>query len=60
VEVYINKFKDLINMSGYIDPISTVLKFHRGLNVTTQDRLAEYGIDRPRDNDFDGWFKAAH
>jgi hypothetical protein len=25
----------------------------------TQDRIAESGMDRPKDRDFDGWFKAA-
>jgi hypothetical protein len=45
VEAYINKFKDLINMSGYTDPIAIVLKFRRGLNVTTQDKIAESGTD---------------
>jgi hypothetical protein len=48
VEAYINEFKDLINLSGYTDPIAIVLKFHHGLNLTTQDR-----------RDFDSWFKAA-
>jgi hypothetical protein len=28
INTYINKFKDLINMSGYMDPIAIVLKFH--------------------------------
>jgi hypothetical protein len=28
VEVYIDKFKDLINLFGYTDPITIVLKFH--------------------------------
>jgi hypothetical protein len=59
VEPYIDEFKDLIDMSGYMDSITTVLKFHRGPNVTTQDRITESGTDRPRDNDFDSWFKAA-
>jgi hypothetical protein len=27
IEVYINEFKDLINLSGYTDPIAIVLKF---------------------------------
>jgi hypothetical protein len=27
VEVYINKFKDLVDMSSYTDPIAIVLKF---------------------------------
>jgi hypothetical protein len=59
VEAYIDEFKDLVNLSGYTDPIAIVLKFRRGLNSTTQDRIAESGTDRPQDRDFDGWFKAA-
>jgi hypothetical protein len=59
VEAYIDKFKDLADLSGYTDPITIVLKFCRGLNLTTQDRIAESGMDRPSDMDFDGWFKAA-
>jgi hypothetical protein len=46
VEAYIDKFKDLIDMSGYTDPIAIVVKFRRGLNVTTQDKIAESGTDR--------------
>jgi hypothetical protein len=59
VEVYIDEFKYLIDLSGYMDPIAIVLKFRRGLNPTTQDRIAESGMDRLQDRDFDGWFKAA-
>jgi hypothetical protein len=59
VEAYIDEFKDLVNLSGYTDPIAIVLKFRRGLNSMTQDRIAESGTDRPGDTDFNGWFKAA-
>jgi hypothetical protein len=59
VEAYINEFKDLVDLSGYTDPIAIILKFHRGLNLTTQDRIAESGTDRLGDTDFNGWFKAA-
>jgi hypothetical protein len=59
VEAYIDEFKNLIDLSGYTDPIAIVLKFHRGLNSTTQDRIAESGTDRPGDTDFNGWCKAA-
>jgi hypothetical protein len=59
VEAYIDKFKDLINLSGYTNPIIIVLKFHQGLNSMTQDRIAESGMDRPQDMDFNSWFKAA-
>jgi hypothetical protein len=58
IEAYIDEFKDLIDLSGYTDPITIVLKFRRGLSPTTQDRIAESGMDRPSDTDFNGWFKA--
>jgi hypothetical protein len=45
-------------MSGYIDPIAIVLKFCRGLNIITQDKMTELGTDRPQDDDVNGWFKA--
>jgi hypothetical protein len=59
VEAYIDEFRDLVDMSGYTDPIAIVLKFRRGLNLTTQDKIAESGTDRPRDNDHQGWYVAA-
>jgi hypothetical protein len=59
VEAYIDEFKDLIDLSGYTDPIAIILKFRCGLNLMTQDRIAESGMDRLQDRDFDGWFKAA-
>jgi hypothetical protein len=51
--------EDLIDLSSYTDPIAIVLKFCQGLNSTTQDRIAESGMDRLSDTDFNGWFKAA-
>jgi hypothetical protein len=59
VEAYIDEFKDLVDLSGYTDPITIILKFRRGLNSMTQDRIAKSGTDRPGDTDFNGWFKAA-
>jgi hypothetical protein len=59
VEAYINEFKDLVDLSGYTDLIAIMLKFHQGLNPTTQDRIAESGTDRLSDTNFNGWFKAA-
>jgi hypothetical protein len=49
VEAYIDEFKDLVDLSGYTDPIAIVLKFHCGLNPMTQDKIAESGTDRPQD-----------
>jgi hypothetical protein len=45
VKAYIDEFKDLVDMSGYTDPIAIVLKSRRGLNATTQDKIAELGTD---------------
>jgi hypothetical protein len=59
VEAYIDEFKDLVDLSGYTDPITIVLKLGRGLSPTTQDRIAESGTDRLGDTDFNSWFKAA-
>jgi hypothetical protein len=54
IEAYIDEFKDLIDMSGYMDPITIVHKFQRGLNMMTQDRITESGTDRLQDNNIDG------
>jgi hypothetical protein len=35
MEVYINEFKDLVDLSSYTDHIAIVLKFCRGLNPMT-------------------------
>jgi hypothetical protein len=59
IEAYINEFKDLIDLSSYTDPIAIVLKFCRGLNSMTQDRITKSGMDRLGYMDFNGWFKAA-
>jgi hypothetical protein len=60
VDAYTDEFRKLIALSGYMDPIAIVLKFHRGLQPSTQDKIVESGTDRPKDNDFQGWFQAAH
>jgi hypothetical protein len=60
IKVYIDKFKDLVDISGYMELIAMILKFCRGLNAMTLDRITKSGTDRPGDNDFNGWFKAAH
>jgi hypothetical protein len=32
IETYIDEFKDLVDLSGYTDPIAIMLKFRRGLH----------------------------
>jgi hypothetical protein len=41
-----------------MDPITIILKFCRGLHPTTQDKIAESGTDRLKDNNLQGWFQA--
>jgi hypothetical protein len=48
-----------MDMSRHMDPIAIILKFCRGLNAMTKDRITESGTDRPYDSDIDGWLKAA-
>jgi hypothetical protein len=45
MEAYIHKFKDLVDISGYMDPIAIVLKFHRDLNAMTQDGISKSVTD---------------
>jgi hypothetical protein len=45
VEAYINEFKDLVDLSGYMDPIAIVLKFRHGLNPTTPGLQSRERID---------------
>jgi hypothetical protein len=59
MDMYVDELSDLINLSGYSDPLAFVIKFRRGLNTSTQDWIAESGMDRPADNNPDGWYKAA-
>jgi hypothetical protein len=40
MEAYIDKFKDLVNLSGYTDPIAIVLKFRTGRPRTESLSLA--------------------
>jgi hypothetical protein len=57
---YTDEFRQLVALSGYTDPIAIILKFRRGLQPSTQDKIAESGTDQPKDNDLQGWFQAAH
>jgi hypothetical protein len=40
-DAYIDEFKDLIEMLGYMDTITIVLKFCHGLNTMTWDKFAK-------------------
>jgi hypothetical protein len=59
VDAYVDKFEDLIDLSGYSDDLVIVLKFRRGLNPVLQDKIVESGRDHPPDNTPDKWYAAA-
>jgi hypothetical protein len=58
VDAYVDKFEDLINLSGYSDDLTIVLKFQRSLNPVLQDKIAESGRDCLPDNAPDKWYAA--
>jgi hypothetical protein len=59
VDEYIDEFQDLIDLSGYTDPLGIVIKFRRGLSPAIRVKIAELGINRPADNDPEKWFEMA-
>ena len=44
---YIDKFQDLVAKSGYFDPKTIVVKFHRSLNPQVQNAVATMSSGRP-------------
>ena len=55
VDEYIDKFKDLIDLSGYTDGLAIVVKFRRGLDPEIQNYIANMMEGRPDDSDVEGW-----
>ena len=58
VDTYVNEFEDLINLLGYSDDLTIVLKFRCGLNPILQDKITESSRDRLLDNAPDKWYAA--
>jgi Zinc knuckle/Retrotransposon gag protein len=59
VDAYIDEFQDLVDLSGYTDKLTIVVKFRRGLSQTIQDKIAESGNDCPDHDDPKGWYRVA-
>jgi hypothetical protein len=59
VDEYVDEFQDLIDKSGYTDPLAIAIKFRRGLNPAIRTKIAELGVNRPADNDPEKWFEMA-
>jgi hypothetical protein len=59
VEAYIDEFQELVDWSGYSEPIAIVMKFRRGLSPKIQNKIAESGRDKPADDDTEGWYETA-
>jgi len=60
VDDYIDEFSELVEEAGYVDGLSIVMKFWRGLDRDIQDRIVELVQGRPEYDDPDGWYSAAH
>jgi hypothetical protein len=60
VDDYIDEFSELVEEAGYIDGLSIIMKFRRGLDRDIQDWIAELVQGRSEDDDPDGWYSAAH
>jgi hypothetical protein len=59
VDDYIDEFLELVEEARYVDGLSIVMKFRRGLDRDIQDRIAELVQGRPEDDDPEGWYSAA-
>lgn len=59
VDEYIDEFQELIDLSGYTDPLVTAIKFRRGLNEAIRTKIAELGTNRPADDDPERWYEMA-
>jgi hypothetical protein len=58
VDDYIDEFSELVEEAGYVDSLSIVTKFRRGLDRNVQDWIAELVQGRPEDDDPEGWYSA--
>ena len=56
VDNYLNQFWDLIYDSGYTNPKTIVVKFHRGLDCQISMALVGMTYGRPSDTDPEAWF----
>jgi hypothetical protein len=44
VDEYCDEFEDLLERSGYVEDLTTVMKFRRGLDRDIQDKITESGV----------------
>jgi hypothetical protein len=54
VDDYIDEFSELVHEAGYMDGLSIVMKFWKGLDRDIQDCIAEMVKGRPANNDPEG------
>jgi hypothetical protein len=59
VDDYVDEFEELVDMSGYTDDLTIVMKFRRGLDEAIQNKIAETGMGRPDDDQPEAWYAAA-
>jgi len=58
VDDYLDCFLTLVSDTGYTDPQTLVVKFHRGLKMNIQGQIATMPFERPADTDPEAWYAA--
>jgi hypothetical protein len=59
MDEYINSFKDLIDLMGYMDRLTIVMKFRCRLKQDIQDQIAQLANGCPADNNVSVWYDVA-
>jgi hypothetical protein len=58
VDEYINQFQELIDVAEYNDDKTIVIKFHKGLDPTVQNKVTLIRDNTPDFEDPEGWYEA--
>ena len=56
VDNYVDDFQELIDQAGYMEGLTIMVKFHRGLTKGIQDQITNIPIRRPADNNPEAWY----
>jgi hypothetical protein len=58
VDEYTDKFRDLMELAGYTNRLSIIIKFHHRLSWEIQDQVATMPVGRPTNDKPEGWYEA--
>jgi hypothetical protein len=58
MDEYIDEFCNLIELAGYKEGVTLIMKFHKGLRHNIQDHIAQLAHGKPADSDPQAWYNA--